>query len=326
MFSIGYWFLGFGALLVIACLLLESERPRSRRPAGRALGSWCFRNVVFSASFCYNTEIMFRRISSSLPAALVLTIIPQICLAGTGADYLAIFIKTHIIQQAMYAFIGISAAFLLYYAFRMIVEAQKEQTITDARRSFINALVGFAVIAIGGGFMNALSTSGFSLDNVTDIKPDALLLGINSVSTFLTTGAEGIFVLIITIVGIRMMLTQGDSAEFTKLTKVLVANIIGVVVMLTANIIITAIAGQSSANIIGEVVGIILFLLTILGFACAVALIIAGILLIISIDESLKDKAKKIIIGTLITLVIVLALGAIIQTFAVTGSGPSFPS
>lgn len=56
-------------------------------------------------------------------------------------------------------------------------------------------------------------------------------------------------------------------------------------------------------------------MLTLLGFLAAIALIVAGIMLIISIDESLRDKAKSIVIGTLITLVVVFCCYTLIIIF-----------
>lgn len=50
-------------------------------------------------------------------------------------------------------------------------------------------------------------------------------------------------------------------------------------------------------------------------FIGVIALIVAGIMLIISIDESLREKAKSIVIGTLITLVFVLASYTLIIIF-----------
>ena len=58
-----------------------------------------------------------------------------------------------------------------------------------------------------------------------------------------------------------------------------------------------------------------LWMLTLIGFICVAALIAAGIMLIVSIDESLKDRAKRIVIGTLISLLIVVASYTLIIIF-----------
>jgi len=257
-----------------------------------------------------------RRALGLYSAFFLMILFPSAAHAAAGAQQFASFISITLLAQATLAFWGISGAFLLFYAARMIFEAQKEQALTDARQSFIYAFFGFCVIALGAAFANALTTTGFS-GNVTTVNPELIIPGLTSISNFIITASAGVFVLIVTIAGFRMLTTQGDQAEFTKWTKVLIANAAGVVIMVLAKIVIPAIGDTgSTATIATEVAGIAIFILTIFGFACVVALIVAGIMLIVSIDESLKDKAKKTVIGTLITLAIVLALITIINTFA----------
>jgi hypothetical protein len=52
--------------------------------------------------------------------------------------------------------------------------------------------------------------------------------------------------------------------------------------------------------------GLLSLVLTLLGAASVLAMIVAGILLIVSVDEALKERAKKIVIGTIIALVLTL--------------------
>lgn len=224
------------------------------------------------------------------------------------------FVADHIVQEALLAFWGISAAFMVYYAVRMIIEAQNEQTYSNAQKSFLYSFFGFVTIALGTAFANALYTGGFS-GNVTAVQPAGIIPGLNSVTSFLFTGSAGFFVLVVTIAGLRMITSQGDQGEFDKWRTVLVANASGVVIMVLASIFVNAIAGRDIQAIGTEVAGLALFVLTVFGFACAFALIVAGIMLIVSVDEGLKDRAKKIVFGTLITLLIVLAAVAIINAF-----------
>lgn len=270
--------------------------------------------IVLDHFLCYNDLMLRTRLFRILSGSLMLGAVPPVCSAAAGADAFAAFIADHILQEALIAFWGISAMFLLYYAFRMIMKAQKEQTLSTARQSFVYAFFGFVTIALGVAFADAFFTNSFS-GNVTGVNPSALVPGLASVSDFIITGSSGVFVLIVTFSGLRMVTSQGDQGEFDKWRKVLVANVIGVIIMLLASIMINAIAGVDAGAIGTELAGLMLFILTIFGFACAVALIIAGIMLIVSVDEGLKDRAKKIVFGTLISLALVLALVAIINAF-----------
>lgn len=206
----------------------------------------------------------------------------------------------------MIAFTGIATAAIFYYGIRMIVDAHNEKAFTDVQNSFIYVLSGFIVIALSAAFVNSFASG---------IAPINLTAGIYSVGTFFRLAGAGVFTMMIVIAGLRMVTAQGDEGAFTKWQKVLVGNCIGVMLMFLADAIVTGVNTGNPAAIITELIGVGLFMLTIIGFSCVLALVIAGILLIISIDESLRDRAKRAIIGTLISLLIVVATYTLIFTF-----------
>ena len=235
-----------------------------------------------------------------------LLLVPELCFAGAGAQALATFIQNHLINQALIAFAGIAAAAIFYYAFRIVLQAYNEQSLTEASKTFAHVFAGFAVIAISGAFVSAFHAT---------INPSALIPGINSITDYIFLGAQGVFTLIIVVAGIGMVTSQGDQAAFSKWLKILLGNCIGVMIMVLAQILVTAIQSRDANTIKLEMIGIALFLLTIIGFAAVIALMLAGIMLIISIDEGLRDKAKRIVFGTLISLAIVVASYTLIITF-----------
>lgn len=241
--------------------------------------------------------------------------VPSTCFAAAGAQALAGFVQLHIINQALIAFWGIAAAAMFYYGARMMLESSNEQAYSNLSNSFIYVVAGFSVIACAGAFASALYSPTLSGDPTADINVAGISLSVLSVANFIITMSAGIFVLIVVLAGLRMVATQGEQGEFDKWKKILVSNCIGVMIMLIAFFIVQAVADRDSAVIVNELVGISLFLLTLIGFVCVVALIVAGILLIVSIEEALKDRAKRIIIGSLIVLAIVLASYTLIITF-----------
>lgn len=245
-------------------------------------------------------------------AAIVPSLLfPTICFGAAGAAALATLLRIHIINQALLAFWGIAAAAIFYYAVRLVTEAHKDSALTDISNSFINLLVGFAIIAIAGAFAQAFTTPG------AVIIVDPLIGGLNSVSEFIIKMSLGIFIMLVVIAGVQMILTQGDQAAFDKWRKILVMNAIGVVIMIVSYnaLIIQAVTLNRPDIIVEELKGLALFLLTLIGFGAVIAMIIAGVMLIVSIDESLKERAKQIIYGTLIALAIVIASYAILVTF-----------
>jgi hypothetical protein len=255
-------------------------------------------------------RILLLRITGSAALAFGLILVPQICLAGPGAQAVAAYISTHIIDEALLAFFGIAAAAAFYYAVRMIVTASSEGTYTELSNSFIHLFAGFAVIACTGAIVSAFYHPGGGT-----VTPGDLNLGISSISNFIVTGSAGIFTLMAVISGIGMVTSQGDEAAFGKWRKVLIGNIVGVVIMVLAEFIVNAVMLKNAGIAAEELKGIAVFLLTLIGFVSVLALIVAGILLIVSIDESLRDRSKRIIIGTLITLGIVMSCYTLISMF-----------
>lgn len=250
-----------------------------------------------------------------LPAVSHATIAQPVVVTTAGGILLRNYIYNHIVLQALAAFWGISFFALVYYSIRMIVESNKDEAYTDMSNAVIYTLVGFGVIACALAFATVFTTTGLSGDAVTDVQPMVAKDSIDSARQFIITLATGIFVLLAVVSGLRMISTRGDQGNFDKSRKVLVGSCIGVMIMFIANFIVMAVDGRDSMLIIEEMKGIALFLLTFAGFLCVLALIIAGIFLIISVDEGLRDRAKKTIIGTLIALAIVLCSYAVILTF-----------
>jgi hypothetical protein len=251
------------------------------------------------------------RLQAALAGA-VLLLLPQAAFAGDGAKAFAAFVEQHVINQAIDAFTGVAALMLFFYGFNLIINAAKENAYTDAINSFVHAVIGFAILAISGAFVKAFMgpAGGGGL-----INPAALIPGINSITGFLISGAAGMFVLMLTITGIRMLTTQGDSGEMTKLRGILLQNAVGLAITLLSLPIVGAVAGASAGILIDEMIGLARFLLIIIGTLCVCAIVVAGAYLIISVDESYKDRAKKTIVGTLITLGVVLGCYSVILTF-----------
>lgn len=257
------------------------------------------------------------RLQKRLPALLGtgLLLVPSTCFAAAGAQALSLLVRDHIITQALTAFWGISWAAMFYYAIRMILDSHKDSALTDMANTSIHAFTGFAVIASAATFASAFWTNSLSGSAMPGVNPSLLNVSIIDVTNFMIGMSAGIFVLMVVVAGLRMLATQGEQGEFDKWRHVLVANCVGVGLMLLAGAIVNGVWLGDAASLIAEMRGIAEFLLMLIGFASVIVLIIAGIYLIISIDQSYQDKAKKIIIGTLITLVVVFALHALMLTF-----------
>ena len=246
-----------------------------------------------------------RRAIGITTSALLLAL-PEVCLAGPGAQALSQFVNLHVIENALVVFEGVAAACVFYYGIQMIFESYKDEAYTNATNSFIYAATGFGIIAVSQAFV-----SSFYLT----VSPQFLIPGIESAISFMLTGMGGLMVLMLTIDGIKMIAAQGDTGERTRIIKVITMHAMGVAVSFMAFAVVHAVSDSDTAVLIIEIKGFVTFLLTVLGTLCVVALIAAGTYLIISIDESYRDQAKKTIVGTLFTLALVMASYTILITF-----------
>ncbi len=89
--------------------------------------------------------------------------------------------------------------------------------------------------------------------------------------------------------------------------------IVGVVIIVIVLSVAPGIAGSSELAF--QIAGIANYLIMILGFLALLSIVVAGVLLILSIDEGLKEKAKTIIKTSIIGLIVVLVSYALVTGF-----------
>jgi uncharacterized membrane protein YozB (DUF420 family) len=123
--------------------------------------------------------------------------------------------------------------------------------------------------------------------------------------------------------GARLIIAQDDGAAGTARQGIL-KGVIGLAAVLLAGVMINAFGFDSvtgaataisSLGASAELIGIGTFIITIFGVLAVVCIIVAGIFLVISADEQLKDRSKKIIITTAVAILVVMASGIILSVF-----------
>lgn len=241
---------------------------------------------------------LYNSVFAALTVGLLLLSLPQAAQAGPGLDQFMSFVQIHIFNNVMYLFGGVALALGFYYGFKLIATANTESALSEAGLSVVYALFGFAVIALA---------KPFSLTFGGGINPILLRTSITEgIIPYLLETASAIFTVISTLAGIRMIASRGDTGESQKARTLLVYNVIGIVLMLAADAIVFSVSSGTPGRVQAELVGIGLFLLTIIGALSVVAIILSGIFLIVSVEDSLKERAKRTITGTLISLGVVM--------------------
>lgn len=229
---------------------------------------------------------------------------PATCYAGAGTQLIINIVQMHILNNAVYVFGPLAMLAMFFYGYRAIVESNSEGGLTTLTKSFVNAVIGFAIIGLAVPISNAFISS----------TPGLLVPGIESIIGYLVTAGAGLFTFMMTIHGLQLIAGSNDSGAREKAIKGIGVNVGGAVLMLIARAIVGAVNGNAPALVVNEIAGMIQFLLGIIGVLSVVAMIVSGIFLVISVEESLKDRAKKTIVGTIISLVIVIGCFTLLNT------------
>jgi len=251
-------------------------------------------------------KLVLASVLCGMPAAAAAQVDP--CISGSltcNAD-LATYVAG-ILPALGTAFVGVLFAALVFYGFKLAVESRSDSGMQNATQAYLNAFIGSVVVL--GAYIFA---SSFGTVNV--IAPAATETGIIiPIITFVVQLVGAVLILNIVIQGFRLIaaMSEGDT---DSARKNLLQSLIGAaIVMLTVPIINLIQPGAFSSGINAEIVGIANFLATLFGLLAVLTVIVAGIMLVVSVNESLKDRAKTLIITALIAIVVVMSSLGIVR-------------
>jgi hypothetical protein len=240
--------------------------------------------------------------------------IPALPCIGGGFQGLQNYIEFNITTAMRTAFIGVALFMFFAYAVRLLLESDQESTIADVKNAYSQAIVGAAVVSLVTLIVD--SFGNYANVRIGIINPEPLEGGLANIILYIRLMVAISVSAMIAFQGVRLILLQGQESEVEQQKKRFLHSLIGVAVVLLATPIVNAVQpGANSNKIVTEIVGVINFLLEILGVLAVVAMIACGAMLVISADEGMKDRAKKGIATTIITLVIVTCSYLVVHYF-----------
>ncbi len=233
---------------------------------------------------------------------------------GGGAAGLSDYILEKIVTAMEVIIVAIAIISLFITAAQMVAHSTEESTVKDTRTSYIHIITGLAVVGLCRWFVLAFSApnTGAQLVN-TDVVESGL---VNIVMYFKMIISLSLMVNIV-VQAFRLITSQGAQEQVDKAKTRFIASFIGAGIMMLANVIVlSVIPGYGgSTDLAVEIAGIANYILVIMGFLSLLAIIVAGVLLIVSIDEGLRDKAKNMIKTSMIALIVVLTSYALVTAF-----------
>ncbi len=222
------------------------------------------------------------------------------CGSGGAAGAVAIIANT-IIPALQYIFYAVALGFFFYYAVRLILESEDESTINETKTAYGYAITGAVMVSLVD---NIVATVGPGYASASLINAAPVNDGVNNVVLFMRLMVATAVTGMIVYQGFRMILLQGQESEMEAQKKKFFNSLLGVVIVQLAFVVVNSFfPGAGSSALAQEIVGIINFLLQLLGALAILGFIVAGIMMVASTDEGLKDRAKKAIFTTIITLV-----------------------
>lgn len=234
------------------------------------------------------------------PSMIQTCILPLSCNHGDLASYL----YDTVIVAAFASFNGVLFGALIYYGLKLLFTPENDSSLTETKQALEYAILGTVLVLGVDMISSAFYVGGIHPSNVNPL--------IQNIIAFVTALVGSALLANIVIQGI-MMITAGDEGGVTRARTLLIHSCIGAgIVVLAAPIIGMLVGGQASAD---ELIGIGNFLITLFGALAVIGLIVSGILLVISTDESFKDRAKKLAISCIVALIVVLAAAGIINLF-----------
>ncbi len=244
--------------------------------------------------------------SNPNPGIIQTCVVPGIsCLGGDLASY----IDSTLLEGARIAFTGLLFGAILYYGIRLLVAPESENTLTETSKAFEYAIFG-VILMVGAN----LVASSFVTGGVA--KPAGLNTVLGTIVTFIKAIIATALLVNISIQGFNMI-TSTDEGGFTKARTRFLHGVYGAAIVLLASPIVNMVYGKNPSAGEIELKGIANYIITIFGLLAVVALIVSGIMLIVSVDESFKDRAKKLVTGSLIALIVVISAGALVNFFII---------
>ncbi len=238
--------------------------------------------------------------------------VPFIPCGGGGAAGASAYIWGNLFPAARILFIATAILMFTQYGLKLLFDPESADTVSSTKLAYGYGIVACAIVGVATFIVEAVGQSA----RATLVNDAPIYAGIGNIVLYMRLTVATLVTVFILIQGIRLIVKQGSEEEFKNAQTQFIHTIMGVAVILLANILVSAfMPGSGSVTLAAEIVGIINFVLTILGVLAVITIIIAGILLVISIDESLKDRAKKAITVAVVGLVIAILSYVIVRFF-----------
>ena len=227
------------------------------------------------------------------------------CDTAGGSDAAVV---TILINGAQIAFASVLFAMLIFYGVRLIMGSDNDSTITETYHSYAYAAIG--TILAGSALLFAQTFTIPTQDSVISASPTNVVL--NGVITAFKAILYSAVVFNIFYQGFRLVSSQ-DESQTDKAKKQFIYGLVGAAIVLLAGPLVTGFISANSGVAGVQAVGIANFMGAILGALAVIAMFVSGLYLVFAVNEQNSDKAKKVLTGAIIVLIITMMSLALIN-------------
>ena len=210
------------------------------------------------------------------------------------------------VRGAKYAFGGILFAMIIFYGAKLISQADNDSTVTEIYNAYAQAAIGTIIAGAAFMFADTFAVPGQLINQDPTID---VFFGVIIAFKSLLYAA---LVFNLFYQGYRLVTSQ-DESQIEKAKKQFIYGMVGAAIVLLADSIVFAFTDRQIFIISEEAIGLANFLGAVFGAFAVIALFIAGLYLVLAVSEQNKDKAKKIILVTLVAIAVVIASLALIR-------------
>lgn len=206
----------------------------------------------------------------------------------------------------------LAVAVIIIAGFYLILGLGNENSKETAKKIILYTAIGIVIISLA----NTIVSFFMGISSGTTINLTGIIQGFLNIFT----SYVGILaVAVIIIAGFYLILGLGDESSKETARKIVLYTAIGIILILLANVIVSFFqnlpTGTDSGGAYGAIRTMLFFIISFAGLLAVAAIIIAGIMLLVSFgDETRKDTAKKIIIYAVAGL-LVIGLSSVIVGF-----------
>lgn len=238
--------------------------------------------------------------------------VPLIPCGSGGAAGAAAYLIGNIFPAARIVFIATAILMFTQYALKLLFDPDSSETVSSAKLAYGYGIIACAIVGVATFIVDAVGQNA----RATIINDAPIYSAVGNIVLYMRLMVATLVTIFLLIQGIRLIVKQGSDDEFQNAKTQFIHTILGIAVILVANVLVTAFfPGAGSVLLATEIVGIINFILTILGALAVVVIIIAGIMLVFSVNDGLKDRAKKAIFVAIVGLIVALLSYVIVRFF-----------